>query len=80
MTQFILLRHTTYKEWECVGMFDSQSAAVIARNLSLENDWEEALSWKWESYATIAGNKVIHSETKDVWTAYEIVEIKLPKM
>ncbi|SVE50438.1 uncharacterized protein METZ01_LOCUS503292 [marine metagenome] len=80
MNKFILLRYTAHQEWECVGMFDSHQYATMKRGLCLENDWEEALSWKWESYATIAGNKVMHSESKDVWSTYEIVKIKLPKM
>ena len=87
MNQFILLSYANcimsslnYEEWECIGMFDSEQDAIGAMNIRLNDDWEDARGWKWESYATIEGNKVIHSESKDVWSAYEIVKIKLPKI
>ena len=82
MNKFILLKCTFIidEEWKCIDMFDSEEGAIDAMKLSLHDDWEDALGWKWESYATIEGNKVIHSESKDVWSAYEIVKIKLPKM
>ena len=82
MNQFILLKcdFIIDEEWECIHMFDSEQHAIDAMNIRLHDDWQEAHSWKWESYATIEGNKIIHSESKDVWSAYEIVKIELPKI
>ena len=81
MNQFILLRWCpSDREWDCINMFDSEEGAIRYMKVSLQNDWEDALGWKWESYATIEDNKVIHSESKEVWSVYKIIEIELPTM
>jgi len=82
MNQFILLRYCGHmiEQWECINMFDSKEGAIKHMKLGLDEDWEDARGWKWESYATIENNKVIHSESKEVWSAYKIIEIELPTM
>ena len=81
MTQFILLRWCLFDpEWDCINMFHSEEGAIKYIEVSLQDDWEDAMGWKWESYAIIEDNKVIHSESKEVWSAYKIIEIELPKM
>lgn len=80
MNKFILLKYESYKDWECIDMFDWEQGAIDAMEKRLNDDYDEAFGWKWECYATIEGNKVIHSESKDVWSEFKIVKIELPKI
>jgi len=59
-----------------MGQLDEASSAFLKKF----DDYDEAFGWKWECYATIEGNKVIHSESKDVWSEFKIVKIELPKI
>ena len=79
---FILFRAFSYceTEWEYIGKFYGEQEAINTMQNRLDKDWEDAFSGKWECFAIIQDNRVINSDTKNIWSEFKIVKIQLPDL